>query len=152
MIWGIGFTSTYFEEEGHHCNKKQHPASHLLVLSPTSKAAAVSAKCFVAGDSCMASIWEGPRSVPYRVETTTIVAVLDPSYYVSVLLREEPGPSTFKVAFEVTWRNDVRKGQSGDDGVVDEEKHDCHHGQPRKGTLGPTTTSIRATTEGLSSS
>ncbi len=76
----------YLEEESHNRDEEHQTANNLLVLPPSPNAAPLSAKGFVASCRSMAPIWEGPRSVQRRIESTALVAILDPGDYVRVLI------------------------------------------------------------------
>ncbi len=75
----------YLEEETHNRDDEHQTANNLLILPPSSKAAPLSVKGFLASRRSMTPTWEGPRSVQHRVESTALVAILDPADYVRIL-------------------------------------------------------------------
>lgn len=81
-------TETYVDENGNDRDEEHQTASDLFVLSPSSEAAPLSPKGFVASHSSMASVWERPRSVLHGIESTTLVAILDPPNDLRVLVEE----------------------------------------------------------------
>ncbi len=76
----------YLEEESHNRDDQHQTVNNLFVLPPSSKAAPLSAKGFVASRRSMTPTWEGPRSVQHRIKSTALVAILDPTDYVRVLV------------------------------------------------------------------
>ncbi len=81
-------TEMYLDENGYDRDEEHQTASDLFILSPSSKAAPLSPKGFVASHSGVASVWERPRSVLHGVESTTLVAILDPTDDLRVLVGE----------------------------------------------------------------
>ena len=57
------------------------------------------------------------------MKTTALVAILDPTDYVRVLVGEQPTPSAFQMAAQVVRRSHIGKSESSDNGLVDEEQH-----------------------------
>jgi len=53
----------YLEEESHNRDDEHQTANNLLILPPSSKAAPLSVKGFLASRRSMTPTWEGPRSV-----------------------------------------------------------------------------------------